>query len=114
MTHVFGPGRVCLNCTGRFEDVRGNPCPGRAESLGPARPAASIIARAGDLVQPCGCILVRRKKPTGEPVVSLIPCTPTCEVAAATLDFARSLGKDLTFDPVEEERVGADWKGLGR
>lgn len=82
-------------------------------TLAPPVAAASITARPGDLVQPCGCMLVRREKPTGEAVVSLIACSVTCEVAAATLDYARHLGKGLTFDPLEQEQLGADWKGLG-
>lgn len=49
---------------------------------------AKITAEPGDLVAPCGCMLVTRKNLLGEDVVTLIPHDINCPVVQASIDTA--------------------------
>jgi hypothetical protein len=69
--------------------------------------SVNIQGNAGDLVAPCGCVLVTKIGPSGENIVTLIPHDPDCETAKAAIAYANAQGKNVsvTMGIEGDERV---------
>jgi hypothetical protein len=59
-------------------------------------PNVKITPQPGDLIQPCGCMLVTRMGPLG-PIVTLVPHDINCEVVKMSIDYAIAEEKDVAL-----------------
>ena len=59
--------------------------------------SAVVKGRPGDLVAPCGCMLVTRQDALGNDVVTLIPHDINCDLVKASIDEAIAADKDVNL-----------------